>query len=336
MFCIHQNLFEGHLKSTRDDRDNCGHPELLSFIPQFETFDIFINTCDTLGEATFTTHHAKMISPVLKETSPETSHQRARGVGDLGVVHQDGKTSIKLLYQEGCAKIRVPKSHSSALEAVMINTSGGMTGGDTLNWTFTAAQNTNLSVTTQACERVYKSSHGVANMNVNLNVQADASLHWLPQETILFDQCGLKREINVNIESGCELLMAEPLVFGRQAMGENQINGSLHDRWRIHCDGQLIHAEDFKLEGNMTERLENPFVTNGHIACATVLFIAPRAEGVLQEAKSLLQDVGAVSFWNGKLLARIIAPSSYELRQAMYPLIQLLRDGKTMPKIWAN
>jgi urease accessory protein len=96
-----------------------------------------------------------MISPVLKETSAQTSHQRARGVGDLGVVHQDGKTSIKRLYQEGCAKIRVPKSHSSALEAVMINTSGGMTGGDTLDWTFTAAENTNLSVTTQACERVY-------------------------------------------------------------------------------------------------------------------------------------------------------------------------------------
>lgn len=277
-----------------------------------------------------------MNTPVLEKPVSKASQQRARGVGELTVADQNGKTSIQRLYQQGCAKIRVPKAQSHTLESVMINTSGGMTGGDKLNWTFSAESNTNLSVTTQACERVYKSSGGTAEMNVNLVLHEKASLHWLPQETILFDKCSLKRTIDVNMATGSELLMVEPLIFGRQAMRENELNGYIHDRWRIHYEGHIIHAEDFALKGNLTEHLAKPFVANGNIACATVLLIAPRAEGLLQDAKTMLQDCGGVSYWNGKILARIVTSSSYELRQRLYPLMQLLGDGKPLPKIWAN
>ncbi len=263
-------------------------------------------------------------------------HQRARGVGELIVVDHQGTASIQRLYQEGCVKIRVPKSHSTTLESVMINTSGGMTGGDKLDWMFVAEANTNLSITTQACERVYKSSGGTAQINVRLDVHNDASLHWLPQETILFDNCNLQRTITVNMVAGSELFMAEPLVFGRQAMGETELNGFIRDRWRVSCDGHLIHAEDFAIQNNMSELLAKPFVTNGNSVCATVLLIAPRGEALLQDARALLQDSGGVSFWNGKLLARIFAADSYELRRHMYPLMKLLGNGKPLPKIWAN
>ncbi len=272
----------------------------------------------------------------LKNFRRDTIHQRARGVGELTVVNDEGRPSIRRLYQEGCAKIRIPKSRSTTLEAVIINTSGGVTGGDKLDWNFTAEENTNLSVTTQACERVYKSSGGTAQVNVQLDVQSGASLNWLPQETILFDHCSLQRKFNINLAKNAELLMVEPLIFGRQAMGETELTGFFHDRWRIRCDDQLLHAEDFRIDGNITERLAKPFVANGNCACATILLIAPRAEGLMSEAQALLQEHGGVSFWNGKLLARIIGNDGYELRQRLYPLIELLNDGTPLPKIWAN
>lgn len=277
-----------------------------------------------------------MNSPALKTHDLAPSHQRARGTGELVVATIDGTTSIQRLYQKGCAKIRVPRSTSKYLEAVMINTSGGMTGGDELDWKFSAHENTTLTVTTQACERVYKSSIGSAHANISLRARRGATLHWLPQETILFDQCGLKRKINVELDTDSELLMVEPLVFGRKAMGEINVQGSVYDSWRIHQSGNLIHAEDFRMSGNLTDTLASPFVADSKTACATILLVSSRVEGLINEAKEIVGGTGGVSCWNGKLLARIISHDSYKLRQTMCPLLALLNGEKSMPKIWAN
>jgi hypothetical protein len=60
-----------------------------------------------------------------------------------------------------------------------------------------AGADTHLTVTTQACEKVYKADQDTANVNVRLEVGAGAALNWLPQETILFDKARLARTISV-------------------------------------------------------------------------------------------------------------------------------------------
>ena len=46
-----------------------------------------------------------------------------------------GRTRVERLYQEGAAKIRMPRTSSAdPLEAMLINTAGGLTGGDRLDW----------------------------------------------------------------------------------------------------------------------------------------------------------------------------------------------------------
>ena len=55
--------------------------------------------------------------------------QRSHGAGALAVKASAGATRIDRLHQAGNAKIRVPKTYGAALEAVLINTSGGITGG---------------------------------------------------------------------------------------------------------------------------------------------------------------------------------------------------------------
>ena len=74
-------------------------------------------------------------------------HQRARGVGDLTVSTGQGKTQVARLYQSGCAKIRTPKTTGPGLEAIMINSSGGMTGGDRLEWKFNVGANACATIT---------------------------------------------------------------------------------------------------------------------------------------------------------------------------------------------
>ncbi len=135
--------------------------------------------------------------------------QRARGEGRLVAKAEGGRTRIAELYQEGCAKIRLPKTFDASMEAVLINSSGGVTGGDRLSWEFRAGKGTKLTLTTQACEKVYKAAAGTAEIATRISVAAGAHVDWLPQETILFDRSALSRSLEVDLAADASFLAVE-------------------------------------------------------------------------------------------------------------------------------
>ena len=262
-------------------------------------------------------------------------HQRSKGMGCLTVKHVENQTRIDKLYQEGCAKIRMPTSANEGLQAVMINSSGGITGGDRLDWTFELGVGSALTVTSQACERIYASSHDVGVSRISIKIGRGAKLAWLPQETILFDNGAFKRSIDVELEENAQLLMVEPIVLGRTAMGETVASGTLKDSWRVRRDGQLIHAEEMLFDGEINHQLACRGVASGQVAMAGLLFIGAHAESAINAARDIIGESGGASFWNGKLLARVIAEDSYELRKKLVPLIELMNWGARLPKVWA-
>src|SRR4051812_16068060 len=147
--------------------------------------------------------------------------QRARGCGRIAVRAEGGQTRLAKLYQEGCGKIRLPRdARAEGLEAVLINSSGGLTGGDRMAWEAEVGPEARLTLTTQACERVYRARDGVAEQAVSLTVGADARLDWLPQETILFDGGALSRRLEADLAEGASLLAVEAVILGRTAMDE--------------------------------------------------------------------------------------------------------------------
>ncbi|WP_099866828.1 urease accessory protein UreD [Pararhizobium haloflavum] len=280
----------------------------------------------------------------MHETAPvviEPALQRARGEGRLAVKSVDGESRLATLYQDGCAKIRLPwPVRSAPLEAVLINTSGGMTGGDRMTWSVEVGQGAHASVTTQACERIYRSTGAEALASTRLDLADGATLAWVPQETILFDRARFRRNLQVDMAVDARLLVVEPLIFGRAAMGEVVEKVDFHDRWRIQCGNRLIHAEDLAFAGSGQAQLDRPAIAGGHIALASLLLIADDAEQLLEPARDLIGDAGGVSAWTvggrGKILARLSAESSLALRKTLMPLLALLNGRAPLPKIWAS
>ncbi len=217
----------------------------------------------------------------------------------------------------------------------MINSSGGMTGEDQMDWRFAIGKDCTASITTQACEKIYKSTQGVVQTNVKITLGERAKLSWLPQETILFNQAALSRTIEADIAADAEVLFVEPLIFGRGEMGEQLTQGYFKDRWRIKQNDTLIHSEEFMLQGEIANQMANPFVTDGNNALATILFISPSAVGFLEPTRKIIGDNNGASHWNGKLLVRLIARDGYGLRKTLIPLINLLNFGADVPKIWS-
>ena len=274
-----------------------------------------------------------MSAQALAEAEPLPFLQRARGEGRVIASVRDGKTEIASLYQEGAAKIRLPHTHTDALQAVLMNTAGGLTGGDHLRWTMVAQPGAKLVMTTPACERVYRSTGAEARVENRLVAHEGAHIDWLPQETILFEGSRLTRGLEVDLDEGATLTAVEAVLLGREAMGEAARNARLRDNWRIRRNGRLIHAEATVLRGESVER-DGGSLLAGALAFATVLHISPGAERKLEAVRALLPESGGASVIGERLTVRLLAPSGLGLRRSLAPIIALLSSAGSIPRLW--
>lgn len=268
--------------------------------------------------------------------------QRARGRAEVGFRVRDGATRLDRLFQQGQAKIRLPKVHGGEpVTAVLINTGGGIAGGDRIVWGADFGPGTRALVTSQAAERVYRSSptDGALSgeIDTRLTIAAGASAEWLPQETILFDRARLRRRLHVDMAQDATLLAMEAVLLGRKASGESLTQGLFRDSWRVRRAGRLVFAEETAFEGDLSARLAKAATLKGAAAYATVLLVAPDAAAHLEPAREVLikeAAEGGISTFDGLCVARLIAQDGAALRRILIALLRAL--GGELPRVWHN
>jgi urease accessory protein len=222
------------------------------------------------------------------------------------------------------------------LEAVILNTAGGMTGGDRFDIDIDIDEGAKLLIGTTSAEKIYRSLEGDVTVDVRLKVANGAHLAWLPQETILFDRARYSRRIDVDLAPDASLVLAEAVVFGRAAMGETVAQGYLADRWRIRRDGKLLFAENVRLDGEIDRKLTAAAVAAGRAAVATIL-IVPGTEQQVEAVRAATEQVSGemgISSWNGIAVARFCATDSASLRRDMCAVLAALEVS--LPRLWLN
>ncbi len=263
---------------------------------------------------------------------------RAVGRIALSVAACAGVSRRTNVHEAGSLRVRFPNRDScGTLDAVVINTAGGMTGGDRFDIDVKVHAGARLVVTTAAAEKIYRSLGPDTEIAVKINVDAGGSLTWLPQETILFDQARMRRSIDVELAPDANLVLAETIIFGRSAMGEAVSSGHVSDRWRVRVGDRLVFAETMRLEGKIAQRLEKPAIANGSVAVASLIKI-PGNDDDVAAIRDIRQDfVGEVgaSAWNGLALIRFVAPQGAALRQDIVRALTAL-VGRSLPRLWLN
>lgn len=257
-----------------------------------------------------------------------------RAVGRLALtVAHDGRRSRRTrVYEDGPLRARFP--NGPALEAVIINTAGGIAGGDHFNFDIDIGAGAELTATTAAAEKVYRAIDAPARIDVRLSVAPTGKLIWLPQETILFQEARLRRTVEIDLAADATLLFVEAVVFGRTAMGETVTDGELFDRWRVRRCGELIFADALRLDGAIGAALARAAVAAGHCAVATVL-VVPGDADALERARGLgFRGEAGISAWNGVMLARLVAPDGAALRHDLQTLLAALHGSP--PRLWMN
>jgi urease accessory protein len=263
--------------------------------------------------------------------------QRTSGDGRIAIRYDATGNRVAQLRQAGAAKILCPRNHSdAALEAVLLNTAGGLAGGDQLRWQASAGHDATLRVTTQTAERVYRSNSGDARVETRLCAGAGATLEWLPQETILFDGSRLSRTLTVELAEDATLLAVEAVVFGRRAHGERVRSGCLRDHWRVRRGGRLIYADNVRIDGDVAAILGRPATLAGWQAFATVLLGGP-SRMPIDTLRALLPHEEGLEAGASALphvtLVRLIAAHGDILRPALAALLVALR-GSPLPRTW--
>jgi urease accessory protein len=263
---------------------------------------------------------------------------RALGRIALSVAADDHRSRRRRVHEAGALRVRFPHvPGNDTLDAVIINTAGGMTGGDRFDIDVAAGTDARLTVTTAAAEKVYRSLGPDTRISVRLDVGAGATLAWLPQETILFDRVRLRRSIEAELAASASLLLAEGLVFGRSAMGETVTKGHFSDHWRVRQGGALVFAESLRLDGAIARQLEKRAVAGAGVAIGSILKL-PAGETTVAAVRALEKDFAGevgISAWNGLALARLVAPDGAALRHDLIRVLTALAD-RPLPRLWLN
>lgn len=259
---------------------------------------------------------------------------RAVGTIELSTKTHNRQSCLDRFRTSGASKVAFPRN-AGAFEAIVLNTSGGLTGGDQFSTNISAGEGSRLVLTTQAAERAYRSLSGTAHVVTRLMVEPNATLHWLPQELIFFDGASLDRQLDVALDDTSEAVIAESVVFGRHEMGETHVSGSHKDLIAISQNGKPLYRDRFLLSGDISAQLQRPAIANCGIAMATAIYHGPAAEAMLPIVRDALPKTGGASLVAPNLLiVRLVSEDSFVLRQTLIPILEHLTKN-SLPKPWS-
>lgn len=265
-----------------------------------------------------------------------THLERAYGAARVSFDRSRGRIRLADLAQSGSAKVMLPRSAADCPEAVFLNTAGGLTSGDRLHFGLDLGLETRVTATTQTAERGYKCLNGPAHLTITAKVGTDAHLDWLPQETILFEDSHLIRDTHIALAHGASCVMSEIIVLGRRAMGENPTRARLFDRRMVTLGGRPLWADALRLDANVLAEACQPAILGGNPAFAVLAYLGAGAESAAAPLRNLAATPGvqtAVSGWDGRCIARAMAPDLWILKQWLGRAIAQL-TGRPLPRVW--
>ncbi|WFU74892.1 urease accessory protein UreD [Bradyrhizobium sp. CB2312] len=253
-------------------------------------------------------------------------------------------TEVVDVYQKFPVAVAFPNADEGRCkEAVLINSSGGVAGGDEIRVEVVAEGTASVAVTTQAAEKIYRALDRPARILTRLRADGNARLAWLPQETIVFNRARIVRQTEIDVSSGAELIALEWLVLGRIESGEEVLGGLVQDSWRIRVDGRLVWADGFLASDSTFPQLSRTALLSNWRAIATMIYFGPRPEGRLERLREIgasLECAYGVTIVGAIIVIRVAAIASVDLRRGLRRFLDQLGHELGsgpfgVPKMWS-
>lgn len=277
---------------------------------------------------------------ILNKAILSTQNQGWQAQLDLGFKHQHGKTVLAHRRHTGPLTVQRPfYPEGEVCHVYVLHPPGGVVAGDRLAINVNVASQSAALVTTPAAGKFYRSEGELARQAVTLAVEADASLEWLPQETIVYEGAQVAAQMRLQLATGARFIGWEVLALGRPAAGEGFTAGVAGLDWHIFRSGALFYRERMRIDALA---FAANWGLNGHCACAT-LFAYPATANQLAAVQALIGDSPGrgVTLIEDLLICRALDARADRLRDFFQDVWRLLRPDvigreACAPRIWAT
>jgi urease accessory protein len=267
---------------------------------------------------------------------------RVAGGARVRLRDDDGTTRLAELWHHDPMRVLMPRSIGDEIpHVVLLNTAGGLVGGDRISVAVDAGPGARVLVTGQAAEKVYRSDGPLVEIANTLAIGDRGWLEWMPQETILFDGCRLDRRLRLDLAGDARCLAAEMVVFGRRARGETVERAIFADRWDLRRDGRLQWCDALAIGPEAGTQLRGAFAFAGAAAMATLVYAARDAARHLDGVRALLaEQSGIAATCLGEVLVlRALASDPAPLRRDLARVWRHLRVEAgglpaVLPRLW--
>ena len=239
----------------------------------------------------------------------------------------------KSLYPEG----------EAICHAIILHPPAGIAGGDHLSLVARAGSEAHVVLATPGAGKWYRSSGDWARQVVRFDLDTNACLEWLPQETIFFDGALAELSTDIHLEPGARYMGWDILCFGRTTGGERMMHGYCKMLTRVTSGGKPLFIERGDIEGGSAQ-FDSSVALGGHSVCGTMLAISSLCDKEMITACRIHKPErgeGAVTLLSGVLVARYLGDSSESAKRYFMQLRRVLRPAimnreSTDLRIWST
>jgi urease accessory protein len=268
--------------------------------------------------------------------------------GILELDYQKINNSTQLVKAYSQAPLKIQRSFypegQDICHSIILHTAGGMVGGDRLSQTINLQPETQVLLTTPAASKIYRSSGETAQNTINIEIQEQAYLEFIPREIIIFNGAIFSQNLRVNLAPNACYLGWEITRFGRTARGEIFNQGQWKSCTEIWQNGCPVWVDRQGFIAN-EEILNSPHGLGGKPVIATLTWVGqPVSEDIVKNIRQLWSQretssqAGVTQLISG-LLCRYRGNSTQEVINWFTDVWQLLRQnytGKSIvkPRVW--
>ena len=142
------------------------------------------------------------------------------GTLHIGVAVTDGETRVTESYAHAPLHYLPPSYRDNVPLLTLVNSSGGILGGDRLDIAIQLGPGATLALRAQAATKIYRSDRGPARSACRFTLAAGARLDYLAEEIIPFAGSEYTQTTEVEIAADATMLLGEIVTAGRLARGE--------------------------------------------------------------------------------------------------------------------
>lgn len=188
----------------------------------------------------------------------------------LSFTARNGKTI--LANKKHCGPLMVQKPFypeaNGCCHVYLIHPPGGIVGGDFVNLSASLGKNAHALITTPGATKFYRSVGPLATQQQSITLQDNASLEWLPQETVYYNQANASVKTKIDLNKNNRFFAWEIQCLGLPAQKQFFTSGQCCQKFEIWHENIPLLLETNRLDGS-DPILQTDWGLQGHKSLGT-------------------------------------------------------------------